>query len=300
MSAWRRVPYLHIVLFILTFLSTLSAGALQQGINIIKTPGRIIEGLPFAGTLMTILLCHELSHYFASKKNHTKATLPYFLPAPTLFGTFGAFIKMKSPIITRKALVDIGASGPIAGFIISVAACIIGLSVSKVIPLPPAAAGEGALSLGDSILFSFLSRMVIGATPEHYDILLHPVAFAGWIGLFITSLNLIPIGQLDGGHIAYAILGERHRYVSRFLVGLLAIFGLLGIYSQFSASQSLSIFSGLEVWFVWAVLLLILGIKHPPVQYWESPLDPRRMIMGLLSLVIFIITFIPAPFKGSL
>ncbi|MGD0282276.1 MAG: site-2 protease family protein [Dissulfurispiraceae bacterium] len=290
MGVWRRVPYIHIVLFILTFLSTLSAGALQQGINIIKSPGRIIEGLPFAGTLMTILLCHELSHYIASKMNHTKATLPYFIPAPSIFGTFGAFIKMKSPIITRKALIDIGASGPIAGFIISVAACIIGLSISKVIPLPPAAAGEGSLSLGDSILFSFLSRIVLGTTPEHYDILLHPVAFAGWIGLFVTSLNLIPIGQLDGGHIAYAILGERHRYVSVFLVGLLAILGLSSLFG----------FPGWEGWLVWAVLMLILGIKHPPVLYWESPLDRGRMMIGLLSLVIFIITFIPTPFKVSL
>ncbi|MBF0557203.1 MAG: site-2 protease family protein [Nitrospirae bacterium] len=286
----KKIPYLHIILFFLTCLSTLSAGALQQGINIIKHPGRIIEGLPFAGTLMTILLCHELSHYFASKKNHTVATLPYFIPAPSIFGTFGAFIKMKSPIITRKALIDIGASGPIAGFVVSVAACIIGLSLSKVIPLPPAAAGDGALSLGDSLLFSFLSRIVLGPTPEHYDILLHPIAFAGWIGLFVTSLNLIPIGQLDGGHIAYAMLGERHRHVSRILVVVLAVLGL----------SSLLGFSGWEGWLVWAILMLVLGIKHPPVLYWETPLDPRRTVIGLVSLAIFIITFIPSPFKISL
>lgn len=286
----KKIPYLHISLFFLTCLSTLSAGALQQGINIIKSPGRIIEGLPFAGTLMTILLCHELSHYFASRKNHTVATLPYFIPAPSIFGTFGAFIKMKSPIITRKALIDIGASGPIAGFVISVAACIIGLNLSKVIPLPSASAGDGVLSLGDSILFSFLSRIVLGPTPEHYDILLHPIAFAGWIGLFVTSLNLIPIGQLDGGHIAYAMLGERHRYVSRILVVVLAVLGL----------SSLLGFSGWEGWLVWAILMLVLGIKHPPVLYWESPLDPRRTVIGLVSLAIFIITFIPSPFKISL
>ena len=287
MGTERKIPYLHIVLFILTFLSTLSAGALQQGINIIKSPGRILEGLPFAGTLMTILLCHELAHYIASRKNHTAATLPYFIPAPSIFGTFGAFIKMKSPILTRKALIEIGASGPIAGFIISVAACIIGLHISKVIPLPQ---GEGTLSLGDSLLFSFLSRTILGATPEHYDILLHPVAFAGWIGLFVTSLNLIPIGQLDGGHICYAILGERHRYVSRFLVALLAFLGV----------SSLLGFSGWEGWLVWAILMLVLGIKHPPVLYWESPLDPARRTIGLVTLVIFIITFIPEPFKVSL
>ncbi len=287
MGDWRKVPYVHIVLFILTFLSTLSAGALQQGINIFKSPGRIVEGLPFAGTLMTILLCHELSHYIASRKNHTAATLPYFIPAPSIFGTFGAFIKMKSPILTRKALIEIGASGPIAGFIISVAACMIGLHLSKVIPLPQ---GGNTLSLGDSLLFSFLSRAILGATPENYDVLLHPVAFAGWIGLFVTSLNLIPIGQLDGGHVCYAILGERHRHVSQFLVGLLALLGI----------SSLLGFSGWDGWLVWAVLMLILGVKHPPVLHWESPLDRNRRTIALLTLVIFIVTFIPEPFKVSL
>jgi membrane-associated protease RseP (regulator of RpoE activity) len=274
----RKIPYLHIVLFIVTFLTTLTAGALQKGINIIKEPIRIVEGLPFAGTLMTILLCHELSHYIASKKHHTKATLPYFIPAPSIIGTFGAFIKMKSPIITRKALIDIGASGPIAGFIVSVIASIIGLSMSQVVSVQHA---EGALSLGDSILFSFLSKVVIGVTPDNHDILLHPVAFAGWIGLFVTSLNLIPIGQLDGGHVAFAILGERHRYISIVLVVVLAV---LGIFYW-------------EGWALWAVLMLILGIKHPPVLYWEVPLDPKRRFIGILTFIIFIITFIPSPFK---
>lgn len=274
----RKIPYLHIILFVATFLTTLVAGALQKGINIIAEPIRIVEGLPFAGTLMTILLCHELSHYATSKKHHTKATLPYFIPAPSIIGTFGAFIKMKSPIITRKALIDIGASGPIAGFIVSVIASIIGLSMSEIVFLKHA---EGALSLGDSILFSFLSKVVMGVSPDNHDILLHPVAFAGWIGLFVTSLNLIPVGQLDGGHIAFAILGERHRYISIALVVVLAV---LGIFYW-------------EGWALWAVLMLILGIKHPPVLYWEVPLDPKRRFIGILTFIIFIITFIPSPFK---
>ena len=274
----KKIPYLHIVLFVATFLTTLTAGALQKGINIINEPGRIIEGLPFAGTLMTILLCHELSHYIASKKHHTKATLPYFIPAPSIIGTFGAFIKMKSPIVTRKALIDIGASGPIAGFAVSVIACIVGLSMSEVISLPQA---DGALNLGDSILFSFLSKVVIGVTSDNYDILLHPVAFAGWIGLFVTSLNLIPIGQLDGGHIAFAILGERHKYISVILVVILAIMGIFYW----------------EGWALWAILMLILGIKHPPVIYWEVPIDRKRRFVGFLSLIIFIVTFIPLPFR---
>jgi membrane-associated protease RseP (regulator of RpoE activity) len=274
----RKIPYLHIILFAATFLTTLAAGALQKGINIIREPDRIIEGLPFAGTLMTILLCHELAHYIASKKHHTNATLPYFIPAPSIIGTFGAFIKMKSPIITRKALIDIGASGPIAGFVVSVAACIVGLNMSEVVSLQQT---DGALRLGDSILFSFLSKIVIGAAPDNYDIFLHPIAFAGWIGLFVTSLNLIPIGQLDGGHIAFAILGQRHKYLS---IVLVIILGILGIFYW-------------EGWALWAVLMLVLGIKHPPVIYWEIPLNSKRRFIGFLSLTIFIITFIPAPFK---
>lgn len=274
----RKIPILHIILFILTFFSTLVAGALQKGINIIVQPERIIEGLPFSGTLMTILLFHEFSHYIASKKHHTKATLPYFIPAPSLIGTFGAFIKMKSPIITRRALIDIGASGPIAGFIISVIASAIGLSMSEIAQTENI---SGAVKLGDSLLFSFLSNTIIGSMPPNHDIVLHPVAFAGWIGLFVTSLNLLPIGQLDGGHIAYAILGKRHKYLSIVLVAVLAI---LGIFYW-------------EGWALWAILMLILGIKHPPVIYWEVPLNQKRRVIGILAFIIFIITFIPEPFK---
>lgn len=275
----KRIPYLHIVLFIATFLTTLTAGALQKGINIIKEPGRLIEGLPFAATLMSILLCHELAHYIASRKHHTKATLPYFIPAPSIIGTFGAFIKMESPIITRKALIDIGASGPIAGFIISVAACIVGLAMSETI-VSEQKEGVG-IALGSSVLFTFLSKFVIGSVPDNYDILLHPVAFAGWIGLFITSLNLIPIGQLDGGHIVFAVFGERHRHISIVLVGTLGIFGFLFW----------------EGWLIWAVLMIILGTRHPPILYWEVPLDPKRKLISITAFIIFAITFIPSPFK---
>ncbi|MFN3479860.1 MAG: site-2 protease family protein [Thermodesulfovibrionales bacterium] len=275
----KRFPYIHLILFIITFISTLVAGSLfQKGINIIAEPWRIIEGLPFSLSLMIILLGHELSHYIASKIHHTEATLPYFIPAPSLIGTFGAFIKMKSPIVTRKALIDIGASGPIAGFALSVAASSIGLKLSSVVSVSET---KGGLGLGDSILFSLLSRLILGITPDGYDILLHPIAFAGWIGLFVTSLNLIPVGQLDGGHIAYAFLGTRHVLLSRILVGLLLV---LGIFFW-------------EGWLIWAVLMVILGLRHPPVIYWEMPLDRRRILTGVFAMIIFIITFIPEPFK---
>ena len=275
----KKVPFLHVALFALTFLSTLVAGALfQKGINIFDEPWRIIEGLPFSMTLMAILLSHELSHYYASKKHNMKATLPYFIPAPSLIGTFGAFIKMKSPIVTRKALIDIGAAGPIAGFILSVIAVIVGLRYSSVIPVADA---ESILSLGDSLLFSLLSRLVMGVPPASHEILLHPVAFAGWIGLFVTSLNLIPIGQLDGGHISYAFLGERHKFISVILVGTLLLFGFLFW----------------EGWAFWGVVMIVLGLKHPPVIYWEVPLDRKRVFVGVFALIIFILTFMPSPFR---
>ena len=274
----RKFPFLHVSLFVLTFLSTLLVGAVQTGADLIEEPSKIYKGIPFSLTLMIILLSHELSHYFSSRKHGVEATLPYFIPAPTIFGTFGAFIKMKSPIVTRKALIDIGASGPIAGFIISVIATIIGLNMSEIVS---SAQAKGALNLGDSLLFSLLSRIVLGVTPSDSDILLNPVAFAGWIGLFVTSINLIPVGQLDGGHIAYALFGEKHNRLSFMLIFVMVLFGLF-------------LWEG---WFVWAVLLLILGLRHPPVIYWEVPLDSKRKFIGWLALVIFILTFIPTPFQ---
>lgn len=274
----RKSLILHIVLFILTFFSTLLAGAMQTGVRILKEPEKIYKGLPFALTLMAILLSHELAHYFTSKRYNVKATLPFFIPAPTIIGTFGAVIKMKSPIVTRRALVDIGASGPIAGFIISVIVSIVGLSFSKVVPLKQV---EESIHLGDSLLFTLLSRVILDYHPGSQDVLLHPIAFAGWIGFFITFMNLIPVGQLDGGHIAYALLGEKHVYLS---LGLVLVMVLLGLLLW-------------EGWALWAILLLILGLRHPPILYWEVPLDHRRIFFGWLALVIFVITFIPVPFK---
>ncbi len=272
----KKFPYLHLFLFVLTLISTLAVGALHEGVNIFNEPWKLYRGFPFAFSLLFILLAHEFSHYLASKKHRVDATLPYFLPAPTLFGTLGAFIKMKSPITTRNALMDIGASGPIAGFIVSVFATIIGLFFSKVMPAENV---EGVIKLGDSLLFTFLTKLTIGTIPENHDVFLHPVAFAGWIGFFVTSLNLIPVGQLDGGHIVYALIGRRHESFSKILIGVMV---LLGIFLW-------------EGWLVWSLLLLILGFKHPPIIYSELPLDPARKKIGWTALVIFALTITPVP-----
>lgn len=272
----KKIPYLNILLFVLTFISTIIVGAMHDGVDVVAEPMKVYKGLPFSVALLLILLCHEFSHFLASKMHGIEASLPYFIPAPTLFGTFGAVIRMKAPITTKNALIDIGASGPIAGFIISVIAAIIGLSFSKVIPVHDTA---NFISLGDSLLFKGLSRVILGNVPDNYDVFLHPVALAGWIGFFVTSLNLIPIGQLDGGHILYALLGEKHATASKLLIAVLFIMGLL-------------LWEG---WVMWGVLLIILGFKHPPIVYSAMPLDPKRKIIGWIALVIFILTFTPVP-----
>ncbi|MBF0343268.1 MAG: site-2 protease family protein [Nitrospirae bacterium] len=274
----RKLTVLHVILFVLTLVSTLIAGVLQKGINPINEPARLYEGLPFALTLLTILMAHELAHYVASIRHNTIATLPYFIPGPSIFGTFGAFIKMKSPITTRTALIDIGASGPIAGFVVSVAAVVCGLFYSDVVEIHEGA----AFTLGDSLLFYILTKIIVGTPPAGFDILLSPVAFAGWIGFLVTSLNLLPVGQLDGGHIVYAIVNDVHTWISR---SLIVVLGLMGI--------------GLwEGWLTWAVLLLVLGIQHPPVLFKDIPLQPSRRKTAVISLSIFILTFTPQPFKA--
>jgi len=272
----RRSPLLNLALFLLTFVSTLVVGAMRAGVDPIKAPRDIFQGLPFSVTLLSILLVHEFSHYITSRHHGIEASLPYFIPAPTLFGTLGAFIKMRSSITTKNALMDIGASGPIAGFLVSIAAVIIGLHYSEIHALP--AQNSEMMVLGDSLLFIALTKMVIGNIPDTYGVYLHPVAFAGWIGFFVTSLNLIPAGQLDGGHIAYAILGEKHGWLSKIVIGLLVVLGYF--------------FQG---WLVWAALLFFLGAKHPPILVPEIPLDPKRKAIGLIALLIFVLTFIPVP-----
>jgi membrane-associated protease RseP (regulator of RpoE activity) len=278
----HKLTRIHVVLFVLTFITTLLAGAIQRGVIPWEEPEKIYLGLPFSITLLLILLTHELSHYFMSRKNNVSATLPYFIPAPPIpmiIGTFGAIIKMKPPILDRRALIDIGASGPIGGFIVAVIAIIIGLHSSDVIPLDDIHEQAEMISLGESLLFAFLAKITLNIEPDKYTIILHPIAFAGWVGLLVTSLNLLPIGQLDGGHISYALFGEKHQLIAKIMIPVLII---LGIY----------LWHG---WLFWAVLLIIIGYKHPPVVYPNIALDRKRKFIGWISLLIFLLTFTPVP-----
>jgi len=278
----HKLTKTHVILFLLTVITTTVAGAMLNGVIPWETPEKIYLGLPFSLTLLFILLVHELSHYLMSRKHHVSASLPYFIPAPSLIGTFGAIIKMKPPIFDRRALIDIGASGPIGGFVVAIIAVIVGLSYSNMVPLEELQKTEGSLSLGNSILFYILAKIVLQIDPSKYDIVLHPVAFAGWIGFLVTSLNLLPIGQLDGGHIIYALFNEKHEWIAKITIPVLILLGIIFW----------------EGWLIWAFLMILIGYKHPPVVYPQIQLDRKRKIIGWVSLLIFILTFTPMPFAG--
>ena len=269
---------LGILLFFITLGTTIVAGALQEGVDPLKNPGEILKGIPFSFTLMGILLAHELGHYLIARKHGLDVTLPYFIPAPSIIGTFGAFIKMRSPVRDRRMLLDVGAAGPLVGVAVSIPFLILGFRLSEVKLIE----GQVGMSLGSSLLLSLLSWLVVGPIPNGYDIVIHPVGFAGWIGLLVTSLNLLPIGQLDGGHVAYALLGERQNKISRYV---------------FLAILALGIF-GWQGWLLWSLLLFIMGFRHPPPLDWWVPLDRKRKIIGWLTVAIFVLTFIPVPFSG--
>lgn len=269
----------HLALFLLTFLTTTMAGAFHAGVDPFADPWALIEGLPFSATLMMILLCHELGHYSFAAFHRVPATLPYFIPGPPfLVGTFGAFIRMHGMPRSRRALFDVGAAGPWAGFFVAVPAVILGLSWSDVQPLSDDLGG--GLTLGNSLLFSALSKWVLGIHPDDATILLHPVALAGWFGIFVTFLNLLPVGQLDGGHVVYALFGRAHRLIARLFFVVVLAMGFLGW----------------QGWFVWALVLgLVVRVDHPDTADPLTPLDPLRKLAAWCTIGLFVVTFMPVP-----
>jgi membrane-associated protease RseP (regulator of RpoE activity) len=247
----------------------------------IRHPAALLSGLPFSLTLLTILLAHEFGHYLACRYYGVDASLPYFLPAPTFTGTLGAFIRIRAQIYSKRVLFDVGVAGPIAGFVFLLPALSIGLAFSKVIP---GIAHQGALTFSTPALVWLLERAVFPGVPTS-DIYLHPVARAAWIGILATALNLLPIGQLDGGHILYSIASERHKGLSRLFAAALIPIGICGIfYPNF-------FWAG---WLIWAVVLLIFGMRHPAI-YDPLPLSDGRRKLAWLSLLIFLLCFTLAP-----
>ncbi len=267
---------IHLVLFFLTLATTTWAGG-NSGETLLEY---LVSGLPYSLTLLTILLCNEFGHYFAARKYGVAATLPYFIPFPSLIGTMGAVIKTKSPIPHRRALLYIGAMGPLAGFVPSLAAAIYGIGLSTVTTLPPPGGDMPVLVFGDSLLFKFIVTAIHGPLPPGHDVFLSPYAWAGWIGFLITGLNLMPIGQLDGGHVLYALLGRAQRFP-----GWLALAALVGL--------SLVWYG----WLVWVALtLLVLMVAHPYITRGDD-LAPGERAMGWLCMVIFVLTFVPVPVR---
>lgn len=297
--------WLNGLLFVLTILTTCVAGlgwsasflAFESGVgpggDIIAATGRAMSdprlyplSALYSAVLMTILVGHELGHYLTCRRYGLPATLPYFLPGPPFLGTFGAFIRIRSRIPFKRQLFDVGANGPLVGFALALPALVAGLALSRVAPLLPSA---DTISFGEPLLFRLLARLVIGPLPEGSAIILHPVGFAGWVGLLVTAINLVPLGQLDGGHVAYAVLGRRARRLSQVVLGALA---LLGVFFHVT-------------WLIIAGVLLYFDRKsksrlsHPPVFDENAPLGARRGWLAALVVAIFVLSFIPDPVQGA-
>lgn len=254
---------IQVILFLLTIASTCLVG-----------------GPLYSLSIMSILLAHEMGHYLMSRKYGIPATLPYFLPFPfSPFGTFGAIIKIKGVFINKKVLFDIGVAGPLSGFIVSMPFIFLGIKLSTIQSITR---NTSYLQLGDPLIFKILQQLLIGEMPKGSDLVLHPFGYAGWVGLFITALNLLPVGQLDGGHIVYAVFGEKSKWVFG------AVIIALGAFSIFYNPG----------WLTLVIILLIFGMRHPEPLDSYTELDNKRKIIAFIVLIIFLLSFTPTPFPS--
>lgn len=273
----NRSVVLATVLFVATIFTTLLVGSLNRGGNPFINFKDIILGAPFSFSLLLILTGHELGHYLTARKYGVSVTLPYFLPIPhPLIGTMGAFIRIKSVLPNKQALVRIGLAGPLTGFILAVPITIIGLVLSKAVNVTDV---SNSFGLGSSLLFHFIYNILHPNLPKGYDIVLHPMAFAGWLGFFVTAMNLLPVGQLDGGHIAYAVFGKRRKYLMIAVIASMTALGLLW-----------------PGWFFWVLLIIVFGLRHPKAQDEITQLKKSDKILAGLAFLILILAFIPNPF----
>ncbi len=282
--------WLHILLFVLTLFTTsvVGAGLAQEFADrrpftiedifgyadAFRNPSYLLQGLPFSLTMLGILLMHELGHFWAARYYQVNASLPFFLPVPILPGTFGAFIRIRSAILSKRILFDIGVAGPIFGFIALILPLVAGVSLSQVVP---GLTEKGEVIFGTPLLLRIVEWAQFPGVPAA-DILLHPVARGAWVGLLATAMNLLPIGQLDGGHIVYSFLGDRTKYLSWFLVAVLVPMGY-----YFAPS-----------WLFWAVVLFFFGMRHPSVVDPER-LSPARTRLALFAAFMLAVCFMPSP-----
>jgi len=279
-------PLINIALFAATVVTTLSFGArLETGRSLFETVltgspmavlQAIITGLPYAITLLGILGIHELGHYVAAHFHRVRATLPYFIPLPFGLGTLGAFISLKSPMPNRKVLFDIGLAGPYAGLMVAVPLMLLGLLLSSSNYVPLSYGGQTLDSMGTSILMR-IAIFFFTDIPQGHSLLLDPVLFAAWLGLFLTGMNLLPVGQLDGGHASYALLGRKAHGLA--LITFLLLI-LAGVFINVN-------------WFIWAFFIMLGGLRHQPPMNDISDVGPVRKAIGVMTIVLFFLIFIP-------
>ena len=285
----RDRPWLHLALFLITVVSTMYMGSIHYAAFVTDFVQDVpstsfLQGAWYSFTILAILGTHEMGHYLACRYYGVDASLPYFLPAPPviLTGTLGAVIRIRQRVPTKQMLFDIGAAGPIAGFVVAVPALALGLSLSRLVPLPDDFVG---FTLGEPLLFQFVAWLIWGSAPEGYTLNLHPVGLAAWFGLLVTAINLFPIAQLDGGHISYVTLGSRSTAVT---LGTTVVIIALAIFVSLS-------------WAFWALMMVVMliafGAKHPRTLDDHVPLDHTRRWIAFGTLVIFVLCFTPAPIE---
>jgi membrane-associated protease RseP (regulator of RpoE activity) len=279
-SDWR----INAILFVITVLATLATGALY-GAESLEEGLQLWRGWPFSLSIMLILGAHEMGHYLAARHHNVAVTLPYFIPLPLLspIGTMGAFIRLKERVPTRAALLDIGAAGPLAGFVLAVPILFIGLYTSEVGPI-----STTGLLEGNSILYAAAKFIVFGQflPSATQDVYINQVAWAGWVGLLVTAINLIPLGQLDGGHVTYALWGQKTEH---FFLPVIACMAVLSVISF--------LVGGALTWVVWLGLLFLVGRVHAEPLEDVTPLNGRRRVIAIATLVIFVLVFVPIPFQ---
>ena len=285
-----KIPRVNLILFALTCLSTTLVGTLLMSdfyqtmsgdwsmdiLKILRNPTLMVSGLPFSISILTILFAHEMGHYLTCIHYGIDATPPYFIPAPTLMGTMGAFIKIRSPFQHRASLLNVGVAGPIAGFVFAIPVLLIGLAYSRFVVLSSTA---GWIQFGEPLIFRIAAYLMGKTPPTGMELALHPVGMAAWFGFLATTLNLLPAGQLDGGHMVYALFPKLHKRISQVLLITLIPLGIW-------------YWGG---WLLWVVLLLVVRLRHPMTMDDSIPLERMHLRLAWFGLAMFVLCFMPAP-----